>query len=311
MNDADSTVQVWLLGLNHSGTTIFWKSFRKDQRLRCYDEPLSESVGHWFPQNNPKKTFDEYVDVFRGDTRAFQKIYVPIAPVQELAPELTEDQRAYIRFLFDSHDQVVVDETHMHMKLDEIKKITPEAHVVHVYRKASAFASSHLVPSYKMGGMPIKRLLRAVKNERRIRRFWTSTVLPLGMCRDEVIGQDKDSYFAHLLSKRGYDLNAIYGPHSTAVSRLLAYWHFSFLEIETKGKHLFGDRFISLSFEEFAKEPHDSMKSLYKTMGIKSLDEIDYDDVHPAKAGFFQHDERWVAAAKKSGFTELQIARHL
>ncbi len=297
--------RIWILGLFHSGTTIFWDAFRRDSRFLCFDEPLSENVGMHFPKNNSKNTLTEYMSLFRRDPRYFWDIYQPIYPYQELDSDFTTEQERYVRMLFDQAQDMVVDETRMHLHLPAIFGVTPEAFVVHLYRRASAFVTSHLRPSLarkiKLGFLIKNRL----GNEYRKRVFWSRNDIPPGMARNVLIGQHQHSKFGLMLADKGYDSERIMA--SSAVVRLLAYWHYHYHYLEREGPRVFGDRFCSMPYETFANEPLSTMRRLYEWIDMPLPDNVSYAQVHAPKSPFRPHDRRWQEAARIAGFTREEI----
>ena len=137
---------IWMLGLNHSGTAIVWASFRKDARFLCFDEPLTFDVAAWFPRNNHKKTLDEYIKIFGNDPKAFWGSCASIDPLQELDNTFTVEQARYLGVLLSQADNVVLDGTHLHCP--SVHKLSPDGYVVHLYRRASSFVTSHLRPNW-------------------------------------------------------------------------------------------------------------------------------------------------------------------
>lgn len=298
-------MQIWILGLSHSGTTIFWKAFRKDSRFLCFDEPLSESIGVNFRKNNANQSLDEYNSVLQGDPRNFWGLYQPIYPYQELDSAFTEEQERYISVLFEQSRNTVVDETHLHLHLPAILGVTPEAYVIHLYRRASAFVTSHLRPSLAHNIKWILRIKNRLGNEYRKSIFWSRYNIPSGMTRNVLIGQHQYSKFGLMLADQGYDAERIMA--SSAVVRLLAYWHYHYHYLEREGPRLFGDRFCSVSYEKFANEPLSTMRRLYGWIDMPPPDNMSYADVHRPKPPYRPRDLRWREAARIAGFTAEEI----
>lgn len=298
-------IRLWILGLNHSGTTIVWRSFRGDARFLCFDEPLTGNIGVNFPGNNEKCTQDEYIRCFGVTPKKFWRIFAPIGPLQELDVRFTAAQEAWLRCLLDHQQHVVIDETHCHLHLDAIKGFAPESHVVHLYRRAGSFATSHLRPSYVRRGSISRRLGHVARDRYNATAFWTRADLPPGMRRDEVIGSHKDSKFGLLLAEAGYDVDRI--MCGSAVVRLLAYWHYHYRYLQREGPRVFGDRFRSLSFETFTGDPVGAMRELYEWSGVPLPAHMEYPDVYAAKRAYRPNDRRWREAARVAGFSGEEI----
>lgn len=297
--------RLWILGLHHSGTTIFWRAWRKDERFLCFDEPLTGDIGFWFPENNPKRTHDEYIDTFIDSPKNFWGIYAPKEAYQELDPALSSRQEFWLSTLLKQSRNVVVDETHLHFHLSTINRLTPEGYVVHLYRRASSFVTSHLLPSSPRQVSRARATRHRLGDLHRRWRFWQNHRIPPGMERDKVVGQHPSSKFGLLLYDAGYDAELI--MRSSAIVRLLAYWHLTYHKMEREGRALFGPRFRTLTYESFATDPGATMADLYDWMGLSFPIHISYADVHPPKPPFRVADRRWRRAAKMAGFCDDEI----
>ncbi len=296
---------VYILGLNHSGTTIFWRAFRKNKGLLCFDEPFTGDLGVWFPNDNEKRTFGEYIDVFGGDVEKFKKIYAPISPFQELDCEFTEAQRSYLNFLLGQGNDIVIDETHLHQHLPALLALSSGTRVIHLHRRASTFVTSHMRPSWSKNAGHVRLGVRWMRNEYNKARFWSRKDILPGMCRGDVIGDNPTSRFGTMLHAAGYDAKRIMA--SSAVVRLLAYWHYYYHHVESEGRNLFGEKFRTLRYEEFATNPQETMTEIYRWLGMDEPVGIVYSDVHPPKPPFRVFDVRWRESAKIAGFSDEEV----
>lgn len=297
--------KLWILGLPHSGTTIFWRCWRQDTRALCFDEPLTANLGACFPRNNQKGTFDEYIEQYGSRANEFWKLYQPIDAFQELDAHFTPGQERYLQQLVALSEFTVIDETHIHLHLDALRKLVPNVHVVHLYRRASTFVTSHLKPSWSHDGNLARRFVRRVRDTHNRFSFWGRRGFPPGMDRDVVIGGHESSKFGLLLSQSGYDTRKIMS--GSAVVRLLAYWHYHYHYLEQQGPAAFTDRFMSLAYEDFAMHPAATMHRLYEWLGLPAPRDADYSGVYPPKPAFMAHDRRWREAARIAGFSKEEL----
>lgn len=296
---------IWILGLNHAGTTIVWRAFRKNPELLCFDEPLSGDVGVWFPENNSKRTFNEYIKIFGENPKQFWDVFAPIEPLQELDSSFSSEHVRYLTILIASKANVVIDETHLHLHLPALFEISPKANIVHLYRRASAFATSHMRPSWSMDTTLPRYAVRWLKHQYNRFMFWERQDILPDMRRGDVIGSHPKSKFGLMLTDAGYDAERIMA--SPALVRLLAYWHYHYHYLEREGPRLFGERFRSLRYEDFASHPQETMMQLYQWLGMAVPKGVTYSDVHLPKPPFRANDSRWREAAKIAGFSEEEL----
>lgn len=277
-------MQIFILGLRRSGTTIFWEAFRRDRRLLCINEPFNPAL-YEIPAEIPNRSRREVIDLFRKDPKEFWRRFAPIGVTEELQEELSDRQAAYLRFLIGS-GSVCTDVTRCHFKLRALREIVPDATVVHLFRAPAAFASSHLIPSGS-GGFRAGRLVRA---RGRLGFFTRGTRFDAwGM--ETLIGRHPESLFGRRLREIGMDPEAVLAL--PAVGRLLAFWRLAYETVERDAPRLFGDRFMSVSFEDFCREPRAAVERVYATAGSEPPDQLDFSRVHPARAPYRKDDPRW------------------
>lgn len=278
-------MRIFIVGLRRSGTTIFWESFRPDPRLRCVNEPFNPALCT-LPEEIPNRSRREVIEIFRKDPQDFWRRFAPIGVAEELQHTLSDRQAAYLRFLMEGADGFCTDVTRCHFKLQALKEVVPDAVLVHLYRAPAAFASSHLIPTGS-GGHRANRLVRAhgrVGFFTRERRFdyWGMQTLT---------GGPPESLFGQRLREIGMDPEAVVAL--PAAGRLLAFWRLAWETVERDGPRLFGDRFVSVPFEAFCREPRGIVEGVYAAAGASPPDALDLSRVRPAKPAHRADDPRW------------------
>lgn len=298
--------RVVVLGLRRSGTTIFWRTLRQDQRFVCYDEPFNPYIRN-IPMKDKKDTWGELVGMFQRDPGGFWRRFSPIYDLQELEPDLTDGQAHWLGHLLESAPCLAMDFTRCHLKLSSLHVIIPDAYVVHLYRRAGSFASSHLIPS---GGHAngMSRWKGYLKRAYCRKTFWTRYKHYDFWDVENIFGRHPQSRFGCLLQEAGFDVEVI--MRSPAVVRLLAYWLFHYRKLESEGPSLWGHRFRSVAFEDFAAHPHEVLKDLYQRMTLPCPD-WDFTEVRPAAQAFRAGDKRWREASKIAGFSSDEADRLL
>ena len=276
------SLRLIIVGLRRSGTTIFWQTVRQDARLLCFDEPFNPHL-RVLPETIGLKHPEEFVRLVRGDAREFWGRYRPIRFSEELRDGLEPAQADYLRWLGAQGEDVVIDVTRCHFKLASLRELAPEATLVHLYRPPASHASSHLLPSAPGLRGRVKRSLNRY-------RFWTRTHGYNGWSFESIIGQSPGSAFGRRLQQAGFDAAEVYSW--PALGRLLAYWRVAYQQVEREGRALFGDRFVSQSFDGFCREPRASMQRIYATMGLEMPD-LDVSRVHPPNGPHHDGSPRW------------------
>lgn len=288
-------MRIIIVGLRRSGTTIFWESFRRDARLRCVNEPFNPALTS-LPEEIPNRSRREVIEIFRKDPDDFWRRFAPIGIAEELQSTLSDRQAAYLRFLMDGADGFCTDVTRCHFKLAALKPLVPDAALVHLHRAPAAFASSHLVPTGSGGhrGNRVVRALGRVGFFTRGRRFdyWGMQTLT---------GGHPESLFGRRLREIGMDPEPVLAL--PAVGRLLAFWRLAWETVERDGPRHFGERFVSVAFEDFCREPRAIVERVYAAAGGSPPDDLDLSRVQPAKPAFRAGDSRWQRLFEQVGLS--------
>ena len=278
------TLRILILGLRRSGTTIFWQMFRQDARLLAVNEPFNPALSD-MPLEIPNRSRRELIEIFREDPEGFWRRFAPIATTEELHADLSDRQQAWLRFLLDRQPGFVMDATRCHFKLGALQALARDAVVVHLHRGPAAVASSHLVPSGS-GGFRGKASVRAWGRL----TFWSRSSRFDAWGVQSIASNNPESFFGQRMRELGSDPAPLY--QLPAVARLMAYWRLMYERIEADGPRLFGDRFLSVSFEEFCDRPREIVGRVYRALGEEASD-IDTSQIHPPHGPHRPQDPRW------------------
>lgn len=232
-----------ILGLRRSGTTVFWEWFRQDERLTCFDEPFSEQLMR-LPAEHPKGVFAEYRQLVARSPEEFWRYYAPVHRAEELDADLTTRQATFLQFLAEQGDDVVLDLTRCHLKVDALAEVFPQGRFVHLIRDERAFASSHLLPSRTDVRGRVQRVLLE-------RSFWSRTERFDFWGMEALCGQQPGSKLSLLLGTAGYDVDAFY--RLPAVGRLMVLHRFLTAAAEAALAGV--GRATTVRFEQFAADP--------------------------------------------------------
>lgn len=271
-----------IAGLRRSGTTIFWETFRQDPRLLCYDEPFNPNL--WvLPGRSGLKAPEEFNLLLDRDPAAFWERFSPIHFSQELREGLSDREADWLRHLGGTGDRVAVDVTRCLFKLAALHAIAPDAVLVHLYRPAESFASSHMLPTSRGRRGALRKLVHR-------RGFFTRPGGYNGWSFESIIGNSTRSLFAKRLGEAGLDPEQVYAM--PAVARLMAYWKVAFERAEGDGRRLFGERFVSQGFDEFCLDPRESVERVYRALGMAPA-QLDYGRIHPANGPYQLDSPQW------------------
>ena len=251
---------VFIVGLKRSGTTIFWKTFRQDKRFMCFDEPFHPQLFLHVTQgaDNHKSTMTEYL----GKREIILNHWSCIQPYQEIVGKFIPHQLTYLKKLLASGDNVCMDFVRCHSKIGELRKLDPDALIIHLLRDPRAFVTSHLKPYGK----------------------WVSNELP-----------EKFFEYGGWFDYWQYQtLCNLMGFREAAHLALLRLWKAFFDVAEGQRPDM------TLQFEDFATNSEDTMQLLYEMLNL-DYPGFDFSGIHAPNAPFEPDNPLWTSAMEKAG----------
>ena len=244
--------------------------------------------------NNHKHTWDEFLALRDRGPAAWAARLAPIPRQEEVTSGLTADQADYLRYLC-ADGPVTLDETRMTAKLPAIAQIQPEAVVLHLYRHPAAFVSSHMIASQNKA--PLRQKLHQIGFF--LRPFYFDSWGMEQLYRDPIL-QDTQT----LMRNMGVNIPSATAP---AFRKLMAIWLASQRQLERDGAALYGDRFVSLSFEDFCAAPQTHLDRIY-ALANRPPFTFDTSKLHSADPGYRPGNPRWRQAAQAVGFTAAELS---
>jgi hypothetical protein len=173
-------------------------------------------------------------------------------------------------------------------------------YLIHLHRAPAAFVASHLLPSDMNGS-----LLGKWDLFRRRRRFFDMDGGFNFWGIEDIVGHGARSAFASRILQDAGLANRFYSW--TAHTKLLYFWKMAYSRVEEAGQSAFGDRFLSVSYEDFSRAPKKVLGKIQDRTGL-SVEMDHLPDVRPSTSVFRADDSRWYEAAETAGLpTESQF----
>ena len=298
-------MNVFIVGLRRSGTTAFWGMWRQDARFACYNEPFNAQLSNVGAPGWPGGRFTarEYVELYERDPAQFWRRYAPIPRHGELQGGLSDHQAAYLSWLQSTGEHSCLDVTRCHFKIDSLHAVDPDAVLVHLYRPPANWVTSVALPStthIRRLPNPLLRLRHTARLKaqgyRFRRQFWAARGAHRFKGFQDLIGTHPGTYFGVRLEEAGYDAEAVY--ELPDVGQLLAFWKLHYDVVEREGARRFGDRFLSVNFNDFCRSPVDVVTNVYERAGL-APPALDGSNIHPPPAPYGAGDPRWEAYAER------------
>ncbi len=285
-------MNLFVVGLRRSGTTILYDALGEDRELVRFYEPLREDAETIGGGSGARAE-----DVF-AETRAlrerFRRERFPRLPAEQFnwggprAPELELDLglpdhvAGLLRFLLAEGPRVAVKETRLQHKLPAIAAIDGEAAVVHLIRDPRAVCAS----------MMLGRRRRTDIYPDADRFFTARTGRPLWSSR---------RISETLIARGGTPELPLDIPDFL---RPLLVWKAAFESASSDGERCFGERFAQLRLEDLRAAPRAELERVYGLLGRSLPDAVGQwaeNNVRPAEDLHLGEDPRWARAARLLG----------
>lgn len=292
-------MNVFVLGLRRSGTTILYDTLGEDPGLTRFYEPLREE-GESIGGGSGALEVDAFAatrelrERFRAERHPGLQIELfnwggPRAPELELEPDLPDHVCELLETLLAQAPEVAVKETRLHHKLGALAAIDPGAAIVHLVRDPRAVTASMLLGRRRR--TDIYPDADTFFTARTGRRLWSSRRIS-----EEVIAR-----------RRSLEL-----PDDIPdFLRPLLVWRSAFETTHGDGRRLFGDRYVLVRLEDLRADPEAQLGRLYALLGRPApAPVIEWADANimrdaPIHLG---DDPRWGRAARLLGMQE-QLAQ--
>lgn len=299
-----------ILGLRRSGTTIFWSTFRQDQRFRCYNEPFNSVIRHiGDPEWHNLVTYRELRELYEKDPWTFWDKYRAIPRMEEIQEGFSDKQREYFEYLLASSEHTAFDTTRCHFKIAALHNVAPDAVVVHLYRPPYSHVTSVIRPSTSLLNREPDRFKRSLRKLRRAarnlivrKRFWSLETNYHNWGLEEIIGRSPNSPFGYRLREIGLNPEEVYAM--PLVGKLLAFWRVNYEKVEQDAPRYYGDRFISVNFDEFCLKPQIIVSRIYDMLGSQPPN-LDFRTIHPPHGPYQQYRPEWGHYNKRLGLPAI------
>lgn len=287
---------ILLLALRRSGTTLLFNLFSQNPQYTCFDEPFNKQLAD-LPRDHRKQVRRDFIRVYNKDPGEFRKLFAPVPRQEELSGQLSVPQKAYLRYLC-AHEPAFFDITRCHGKLADLKDIAPDAVLVHLYRNPRAFVTSHLLPSEPAA-------LQALKLWLYRKTFFTRSWGFNTWGMSELLQHPHRSVAEEFHQRANVRLPP---AGSAAASLLLAHWLGCFRRMESEGRLLFQDRFISVCFDTFCQTPAAVLKHIYERANAP-MPAHDFSIIRRPASPYRGGSPQWRTLARGVGYSDAELAR--
>jgi hypothetical protein len=248
-------MNLFVVGLRRSGTTILYDALSEDPDFRCFYEPLREQAETVGGGSGARDT-DAFAETreLRERFQAAQHPDMPIdlfnwggprAPEVELDGALPAHVSELLAHLLDQAPNVAIKETRLHHKLGAVAELDPDAAVVHLVRDPRAVCASMLLGRRRR--VDLYPDADTFFTARTGRRLWSSRPISEELIRRRAsLGLPADI---------------------PDFLRPLLVWKSALETADGDGRRRFGDRYALVRLEDLRAEPEATLERIYSVTG--------------------------------------------
>lgn len=161
-------MNIVIIGMRRSGTTILYDVLQNDKRFTSFYEPLchgkknigggsgATSIPYGDLLNKLRAEFisEEGLNV----EPSYYNFGAPANPKLEFINTFPDDQKKYLKYIFNKTGIVLTKFVRMNDKIEELYKLIPDAKVIYIKKDPRRFSMSHVI-GRKKASRSLKRIL--------------------------------------------------------------------------------------------------------------------------------------------------------
>lgn len=264
--------------------------FRGLDDFTCFDEPFNPILPTHLPKQHRKKTWDEFIQLWRDDHEMFNKHLEVIYPQDEAIESLSKRQIDYIKYL--SQCPTIIDFTRVNFKCSELINEFPDVSLLYLFRSPAAFVSSHIINS---------------ENRRLLRQQFYKSMFFSGMVGCNSWGLDdviKTSHFQDLIDRLDIRPKKPVQRLRSA-EKLLLFWlaarRYSQAVADESEKRVFIG-----SYEKIIDGTCGNFSAVLASVGIEK-ESLSLNHLTQYSLGFKHDSSKWFNLALNAGFEDFEI----
>lgn len=240
-----------------SGTANLWQALRQDPRLLCFNEPFRPYLRSFLEAGSDDQ--NETIGPYLEREELVKQHWSTILPYEEFYPDFVGHQEEYLRTLLGESRNVCIDVVQCSGKIDALRRLAPDALIVHLVRDPRSWVTSHLQPHGE----------------------WMSALPERFFSYEESFDAWSRQKAAHAINAQGY-----------AHEQLLQVWDHFVERAERAATDL------TIRYEHFAIDPEGVLRVVYEGLEL-DYTHLNLSAIAEPAAPFEASDPRWEDALNR------------
>jgi len=297
-------MNIIIVGMRRSGTTIFFDCLYEDQRFDSYYEPFCRgkiNIGGGSGARNI--AFGEKLNNIRREFVSREKLSVPLEFFnlgaradfrRELEEEISPIFGKYLKFITSRNNFTLSKFVRVSYKVRALHELFPEAKIIHIVKDPRRIVVSHIFGRSNGPTMTVKRKLKRLAK----RKLSGLTFFSLKRGFNNWSSENLIDFI--IQSDPKYEAF----KKAPAFEKLMLLWKLLYQRTRSDGLKYYASNYLEIRLEDLCNDPSSTIAIIYDFLKLSCPESVKNwacSHVKPPKPIYRPGDQRWYGAAEKVG----------
>jgi hypothetical protein len=294
-------MNVFIIGMRRSGTTILFDCLYEDKRFDFFYEPFCHGkinigggsgaryVGFGNKLNTVRQEFISKRNLNVSST--FFNLGSPRDFKQEFEEEIPSLYRDYLKFLCSKNKITLMKFVRASYKLKTLHEIFPDAKIIHIFKDPRRMAMSHIFGRARKNIKGIRKVKQYIKKIWKRKTFFSRQ-------------NGFDNWSSERLIDYFIESNPYYNSfkRSPAYEKIMLLWKILNDRTRADGKIHFQSNYLEVRHEDLCSNPGGTLDFIYNFLNLSCPTEVKNwanSHIKAPKPIYRKNDKRWADSARK------------
>lgn len=297
-------MNIIIVGMRRSGTTILFDCLDEDGRFDSYYEPFCRgkiNIGGGSGARNI--AFGKKLNNIRREFISREKLFLPLEffnlgagtnfrrELEEGIPPLFQE---YLKFITSRNEFTLMKFVRVSYKIRALHGLFPEAKIIHIIKDPRRIVMSHVFGRTNGRPMTVKGKLKRLAR----RRLWRLTFFSRKTGFNNWNSENLINFI--IQSDPKYDVF----KKAPAFEKLMLLWKLLYRRTRRDGLKCYTSNYLEIRLEDLSYDPTSTIESIYDFLQLSCPEKLKnwaYSHVKPSKPIYRAGDQRWYSAAERVG----------